>query len=141
VILLACLFFGQVCIPFRIRGQGMEPTYRNGGFNFCWRLRYVLSGPERHDVVMARLAGRRVMLLKRVVAVGREQVEFRQGDLFVDGRRIEEPYAVYPCDWELPLRPVRPGCVYVVGDNRSGPIEAHTLGQTPISRVLGSPLW
>ena len=51
VALFAYLFFGHVCILLRIQGQSMEPTYHNGGVNFCWRLRYVLSTPKRHDVV------------------------------------------------------------------------------------------
>ncbi len=139
--LVAYLFFGQICIPFRIRGYSMEPAYHNGGFNFCWRLRYLRSLPQRADVVMVRLAGKRVMLLKRVVAVAGEEVEFRGGDLVVDGERIEEPYVTNPYDWNLPPRRVKPGHVYVVGDSRSGPIEAHSFGQTPISRVVGAPVW
>lgn len=139
--LLAYLFFGHICIPFRIRGRSMEPTYHNAGLNFCFRLRYLLSEPKRHDVVMVRLAGKRVMLLKRVVALAGEEVEFRDGSLVVDGRHIDEPYVVFPCDWDLPPRAVKPGCVYVVGDNRSGPIDAHNLGQTPVTRIVGAPLW
>jgi signal peptidase I len=138
---LAYVFFGQICIPFRIRGCSMEPTYHDGGFNFCFRLRYLLSEPRRCDIVLVRLAGKRVMLLKRVVAVAGEEVEFRQGKFFVDGLRVEEPYVAYPCDWELPPRRVKPGHVYVVGDNRSGPIEGHNLGQTSVSRIVGAPLW
>jgi signal peptidase I len=139
--LLAYVLFGHICIPFWIRGDSMEPTYRNGALSFCWTLRYAFSSPGRHDVVLVRLAGRRVMLLKRVVAVAGEQVEFRKGSLLVDDRLIDEPYVAYPCDWNLPPRRVKPGRVYVVGDNRSRPIETHNLGQTPVGRIVGAPLW
>ena len=53
----------------------MEPTYMNGEYNFCYRLRYIFSQPERHDVVIIRLAGEKIMLLKRVVALEGEIVE------------------------------------------------------------------
>jgi len=81
------------------------------------------------------------MLLKRVIAVEGESVEFREGKLFVGGQGIDEPYVHYPCTWNLSPRRVDPGCVYVVGDNRNMPIENHYFGQTPIRRIMGVPLW
>ena len=141
VAVFAYLFFGYVLLPIRIQGTSMEPTYRNGGMNFCWKLRYLFSQPERHDVVAVRFAGNRVMLLKRVVALEGEQIEFRDGELFVDGKEIAEPYVVYPCNWNLPPRRVEKGSVYVVGDNRNMPLEHHYFGQTTLKRVIGVPLW
>ncbi len=137
----AYLFFGHFCIPFTIQGISMEPTYHNRGVNFCWRLTYLFSQPRRFDVVAIRLAGSRVMLLKRVVASEGEQVEFREGRLLVDGRELEEPYVCYPCHWNLSPRQVEKGCVYVVGDNRNMPIENHHFGQTSKDRIVGVPLW
>ncbi len=119
----------------------MEPTYHNGGINFCWRLRYLFSGPNRHDVVVVRFAGSKVMLLKRVVALEGERVEFRDGKLLVNGKAIDEPYVRYPCNWNLSPRQVEKGHVYVIGDNRSTPIENHYFGQASVKRVVGAPLW
>ena len=119
----------------------MEPTYRDGRVNFCWRLSYIASEPARYDVVLVRFAGKKVMLLKRVVALEGETVEFRDGKLFVDGTQIDEPYVRYACDWNLTPRQVRKGHVYVVGDNRSMPIKSHNFGQTSTMRVMGTPLW
>jgi signal peptidase I len=141
VSLFAYLFFSYLCIPFTIQGISMEPTYPNGGINFCWRLRYLFSEPQRHDVVTVRFSGSQVMLLKRVVAQEGERVEFRAGGLYIDGKKIEEPYVRFPCNWNLPSRRVEKGCVYVVGDNRSMPIENHYFGQTSKNRVMGGPLW
>ena len=141
IALLAYLFFGYLCIPFFIRGISMEPTYHNGGVNFCWRLRYLFSEPKRYDVVTVRFAGSKVMLLKRVIALEGEQVEFRDGELFVDGREIREPYTRYPCRWNLSPRQVEKDCIDVVGDNRSMPIDDHHFGQASKSRIVGVPLW
>lgn len=81
------------------------------------------------------------MLLKRVVAMEGETVEFRDGKLFVDGKEIDEPYVRYPCNWNLPPRQVEKDSVYVVGDNRSMPLENHVFGQAPIRRIVGGPVW
>lgn len=138
---LAYFFFGYLCMPFRIKGSSMEPTYHDGGFNFCWRPSYLFSKPARHDVVAVRFAGRSVMLLKRVVALEGEQVGFIDGRLFVNGKEITESYIRFPCNWNLPPRRVEKDSIYVVGDNRDMPIEHHYFGQTSIKRILGSPLW
>jgi signal peptidase I len=141
IALIAYLFFGHLCTLLLIEGSSMEPTYRDGSVNFCWKLRYAFSKPKRHDVVAVRFAGEKVMLLKRVVAVEGERLEFRGGKLFVDGREIYEPYVQFPCHWNLPPRQVKKGSVYVIGDNRNMPMENHLFGQVPIERIVGVPLW
>ncbi len=119
----------------------MEPTYHDGSINFTWRLHYLLNEPERYDIVTVRFAGKKVMLLKRVVALAGETVEFKNGKLLVNGKKIEEPYVRYPCNWDLEPRLVEEGNVYLVGDNRNMPLKQHTFGQTSIKRIMGVPLW
>jgi len=141
VALSAYLFFGYICTPLVIKGASMEPTYHDGGFNFCWKLSYLFSRPRRFDVVAVRLAGDRVMLLKRVIALEGEQVGFRDGTLFIDSEGISEPYVKFPCGWNLSPRRVEEASVYVAGDNRNMPIEDHLLGQVERKRIVGKPLW
>ena len=141
VAFFAYLFFGHICTPILIRGSSMEPTYHHGSVNFCLKLRYLFSAPRRYDVVALRFAGDKVMLLKRVVALEGEHVEFREGRLFINGEELAEPYVRYPCRWDLPPRQVEKNAIYVVGDNRDMPIEQHTFGQTSMKRVVGAPLW
>jgi len=141
VAITAVMVFKYVLIPFRIQGESMAPTYVTGSFNFCFALRYMLSKPAPPDVVTIRMAGQKVMLLKRVIAIEGQTVEFREGNLFLDGRKMAEPYVKGQCDWNvLPVK-VKTGYVYVVGDNRTMPAETHTFGQTPVSRIAGAPLW
>jgi signal peptidase I len=141
IALLTYIIFGHIFIPFRIKGQSMEPTYTNGGINFCYTLGYLLSEPERYDIVLIKFAGKKVMLLKRIVAMEGQTVEFRDGKLFVDEMKINEPYLKYPCNWNLAPRHVKKDHVYVVGDNRNMSIRNHNFGQTPVNRIVGVPLW
>ncbi len=137
----AYLFFGHVLTPFVIRGHSMEPTYRDGGFDFIVKPRFLFSAPRRGDVVVVRLAGSRVLLLKRVVALEGDVVEFRDGTLYLNGGSVKEPYVQGPCRWDLAPRTVGPHHLYVVGDNRSMPMEEHDFGETYERRVAGAPLW
>jgi len=141
VALLAYLIFGHLLTPFQIKGSSMEPTYQNGEVNFCWKLRYLFSKPKRGDVVVIRFTGQRITLLKRVIALENEEVEFQNGRLLINGKEQDEPYLHGSYDWTLPARRVEPDSVYVVGDNRKGPMQNHIFGQTSLTRILGGPLW
>ena len=129
--------FGHLLIPLRIEGLSMEPTYHNNSFAFCWRLQYLFSQPERFDIVTVRFSGRSVMLLKRIVALEGETVEFRTGMLYVNGNLIDEPYVRNRSNWELPPRTVAPGHVYIVGDNRGTTMARHRFGEIDINRIIG----
>lgn len=141
-VVAAWFFFSKVCTLSWTQGESMLPTYDDHEFLLCWQPRYWFRDPRPGEVVMLRLAGPRVMLLKRVVAVAGDSVEFRDGVLLVNGKEPDACWAsLTACDWELPPRQVRPGHVYVVGDNRSMNIDEHEFGEIAVSRVVGGPLF
>ena len=141
VSLIAFVLFNYIILPIHIKGHSMEPTYRDGRFNFCLRLKYVFSEPEQFDIVAIRFAGKRVLLLKRIVALEGDLVEIRDGILFVNEKKVDEPYVSKPSAWNLSPRRVDKNHVYVIGDNRSVPIRIHKFEQTHIRRIIGGPLW
>lgn len=137
----AFLFFGVFCRPMFLNGKSMEPNYHTGTLNFCWSPTYWFRQPARGDVGVFRYAGNRVLLLKRIVAFPGEIVEFRQGDLYVNGIKLEEPYVkTKRASWNLPPRKVSEGHYYVVGDNRSVPMYQHKFGEIRQSRLEGGLL-
>jgi signal peptidase I len=78
------------------------------------------------------------MFVKRVVGLAGERVSFGGGAVFVDGRRLREPYADGPTD---PLRvsevDVPPRHVYVLGDNRAQSCDSRLWGPLAVRRVAG----
>ncbi len=137
IVVICYVVFSSLLIPLRVQGQSMEPTYADNSFAFSWCLQYLFADIQRYDVVTVRFAGKRVMLLKRVVALPGETVAFHRGILYVNAKPLPEPYVRYTSDWELAERRVAPGHVYVVGDNRSKDINRHRFGQVRIERIIG----
>lgn len=128
-------------VPARIEGASMLPTYPEHGFTFCNRFAYRNHPPEVGDVVALRYGGSRRLLLKRVLALEGDTVEFRGGVLWRNGEPVDEPYVALPCDWERAPRTIAPGSIYVMGDNRSVPFESHVGGEIARRRVFGRPLF
>lgn len=140
VAILAYIIFAHVCVPMRIAGESMAPTYESDQVVFCWKPSYWFSEPDRFDVVFVKMAGNRIVLLKRVVALSGERVAVQNGKLVVNGKPISEPYVAYRGEWNLPERSVRSGFVYLVGDNRSRSMASHVFGQASVDRILGRAL-
>ncbi len=140
IAVVAVVFFGYICVPAFVVGESMEPTYGSRGFNFCWRPAYWFGGPERGDVAVIRYAGKK-LYLKRIIGLPGDRIAFEDGKLMLNGTPLEEPCVRKPCDWELAERTVPEDRVYVVGDNRSMPIELHEFGAVRLDRLYGKPLW
>ena len=138
---VVCLVtFKFILLPIRVEGISMLPTYKDRSFNLVNRLAYRLHRPARGDVVSIRTAGISLMYLKRVVALPGETVEFRGGQLVVDGTAVIEPWLKFPSNWTLPPRRLGPDEFYVVGDNRTMPPMNHTQGVASLDRIVGKVL-
>ncbi len=141
VLVVTCfIVFRFILLPVRIDGISMQPTYRDSGVNFINRLAYLRHPPQRGDVVGVRLAGPHVMLLKRIVGLPGETIEFSRGRLFVNGTELPEPYVKLPCNWNRAPEKVDPDKYFVVGDNRSMPKEFHEFGCAERRRIVGKAL-
>ena len=76
--------------------------------------------------------------IKRVVALPGERVEGRQGRIFIDGKRLVEPY-LPPGTSTATFAPtvVPAGRLWVMGDNRSNSEDSRVFGAIRRSTVVG----
>jgi len=133
--------FKFLLLPVRISGISMEPTYRNGSINFINTLRYWRHTPDRGDVISIRMAGRRVMLFKRIIGLPGERLSFANGTLLINGKVIPEPYLNGNCSWDMPEIIIGPNEFFVAGDNRGISMDEHTYGRVEYSRIVGEVLF
>ena len=135
---LICLF---ILRPMVINGESMMPTYSSRGFTFAFLPYFKIYQPERKQIVILKHAGFNTFLLKRVLAFPGETVEIRNGVLYVNGNALDEPYVKNECDWNFSRHEVPAGKIFVLGDNRSMPIQNHMGGMIDKSRLAGVPIW
>ncbi|MGH9183661.1 MAG: signal peptidase I [Acidimicrobiales bacterium] len=76
--------------------------------------------------------------VKRVIALAGETVEGRGGDIFIDGKRLVEPY-LPPGSQTAPFDPVEVPAeeVWVMGDNRQNSSDSRVFGPIPWDTVVG----
>lgn len=123
----------------------MRPTILEHERILGTKFHYWLWEPERGDVVVFRTPpavramqadGGSDRLLKRIVAVAGDTVEVRDGAVWVNGARQEEPYLLEPPHYLLTPVLVPEHHVFVLGDNRNNSLDGHVWGFLPESALL-----
>jgi len=115
----------------------------HGQISFVNRLAYLNNSPQRGDIVAVRMreGGRSVFLLKRIVGLPGEAIGFQNGQLTIDGLKQSEDYLSYTSNWVRAPVTCETNEYFLVGDNRSMPIDQHTFGRTTLSRIVGKVLF
>ena len=129
VILLAVflLLFKVVWQIAWVPTGSMETTIPARTVQFGWRLPYLLGDPlpERGDVFTFWSAEHDEVMVKRVIGLPGEDVSFSHGCVYINGKRLEESYlpvqGVTECEKSFT---VPDGCVFFLGDNRTGSLDA-----------------
>jgi signal peptidase I len=150
------IFVGEASV---VPTASMEGTILVGDHLFMDKLLY---GPEiplihwrlprlktihRGDIIVFRYPkDPSETFLKRVAAMGGDQLEIRNGILYVNSRPVQEPYAVHHAPVHNPDESWGPtvvpeGKLFVMGDNRDNSSDSRDWGFVPISNVIGEPLF
>lgn len=78
------------------------------------------------------------LFIKRIIGVEGDQVEIRDGSVYLNGKKLDEFYVngkgtLFGQEMVMPE-----GHVYVMGDNRSNSIDSRVIGSIPESEIIGS---
>ena len=132
-VLLFTLPFGII----RCQESAMAPAIKAGDLVFFFR--YTNAGYLPQDVVVLEVNGERQT--RRVVATAGDRVDITGNGLAVNGALQQEPEIYsrterYAEGVEFPLT-VPEGCVFVLGDGRTGATDSRIYGCVHIRDTLG----
>lgn len=142
LLLSVVLFFliNAVSARIRIDGSSMEPNLHHGEFVIVSKVNYRIGEPERGDVVVFDFP-RNITeeYIKRIIGLPGEEIQIKDGQVFVDGVALVEPYLKmeprYEGEWI-----VSEGELFVLGDNRNNSSDSHNWGMVPLENVVGEAL-
>lgn len=135
--------------PVRVDGRSMLDTLTDGEVMMVDRMAYAFRTPERGDIVLCYYPDEYYTTqelayasrVKRVIAVAGDTIETVDGEVYVNGERIDEPYLTPDRIGGQYIRrqTVPEGCVYVLGDNRAVSRDSRyeTVGPIPLYRIVG----
>jgi signal peptidase I len=142
LVLAVVLFLGINAVSARVRvdGTSMLPTLQDGEFVLVNRLAYRLGEIQRGDIIVFHYPQRpEEELIKRVVGLPHDEIQISQGEVSINGGRLEELYVAaapdYSGTWTVPA-----GSLFVLGDNRNNSSDSHQWGMLPTENVIGRAL-
>jgi signal peptidase I len=120
-----------------VHGQSMEPNLHTDQRLIVEKVSYRFRRPKRGEIVVVHVAGHEVPPIKRVIGLPGETIQIRDGCVWVDGRRLEEPYLRDMVQQDYGPYTVPPRHVFVMGDNRNVSGDSRIFGPVHVSDIWG----
>jgi signal peptidase I len=157
-LLIAFLIKTFLFQAFYIPSASMEPTLNIGDRVLVNKLSYDFHDLHRGDIVVfsappGERTGNIQDLVKRVIGLPGETVTERTDGVYINGRRLQEPYVPKGATTRPEGQTVPPGCgppadqspgcivppgrVFVLGDNRTQSKDGRTFGTISESSIVG----
>ncbi|MCD8200379.1 MAG: signal peptidase I [Coriobacteriaceae bacterium] len=87
-------------------------------------------------------------LIKRVIAVAGDTIDLRDGEVYVNGEKQDEPYTLgkptEPLNNDLGITypyTVPEDCVWAMGDNRTNSSDSRYFGPVSVKSITGHAFW
>jgi signal peptidase I len=144
--------------PYRIPSSSMEPTLhcarpgsgceaRFSDRVLANRFIYHFRKPHRGDIIVFKTppqaeqrCGAGGTFVKRLVGLPGETWEERNGYIYIDGKKLIEPYVKADrrdTATSYPSRKVPPGMYFMMGDNRTQSCDSREWGPVPRKNLIG----
>lgn len=151
LVLAVVLFVGINALSARVRvdGYSMRPTLEDGEFVLVSKMSYVWGEVTRGDIVVFHFPlNPEEELIKRVIGLPGDRVMVENGQVYVNGQALSEPYIaqspLYSGEWL-----VEENHLFVLGDNRNNSNDSKDWGQLPMENLVGKavliywppPMW
>jgi signal peptidase I len=142
-IVLYLLIQTFVVQTYRVEMESMEPGLQQGYYLLIDKLTPRFDGYSRGDIIVFHPPGSgpgAIPFIKRVIGVGGDHVEIRDGSVSVNGTQLDEPYT-YPGGstqasdqsiWDVP-----DGELFVLGDHRTESQDSRVFGFVSVDSVIG----
>ncbi len=124
--------------PVRVDGESMMNTLKNNEFMVTTKYDYLLGNPERFDIVICNYpnVSDGKYRVKRVIGLPGETIELIEGNLYVDGKLVEQNFEMTENATNFGPYAVPEGQYFVMGDNRNNSKDSRSPLVGPLDRSM-----
>jgi len=131
---------------FRVVGTSMVDNLHDGQYLIIDKVMYNpiltdvfgIGGLSRGDVIVFVPPNRpEDDYVKRIIGLPGETVEVINGQIYINGQLLAEPFQPRTGSYTMPPVTVEPGRIFVLGDNRNNSNDSHNWGTLPIENIVG----
>lgn len=139
VIIVLVLLFTFVLSPVRVNGGSMSPTLEQGEVLLIDKLSLFLRMPQRGSMVIFTRPDANEELIKRIIGMPGETIQIKEGNVYVNGRKLDESIYAPAVAEDYDAIVVPDGCVFVLGDDRAQSLDSRdpSIGCIPLNELDG----
>jgi signal peptidase I len=127
----------------KVVGSSMLPTLHDSDHYLLNRWVYHFRSPSRQDIVVIRDPSAKCFSVKRIIGVGGDSVVLKDGAVYVNGAKLQEPYLsdgtpTYACGKvQEQLITCGKDQFFLLGDNRMNSADSRIYGPVSRQNILG----
>lgn len=133
IVVVVVLIRTFIVTPVVVSGDSMVPSLKDGQLLLLNKLSYKFKEIERFDVVVIKVGKNEI--IKRVIGLPGETVEYKNNNLYINGELIETEYDFETDDFEEKLIPEDK--YFVLGDNRRVSSDSRIIGMIKREDIIG----
>lgn len=145
VIALAIAFVikGFVFDLIQVSGTSMVPTLHNGDRVAVEKLSLYTNNIKRDQIVILDSGDKEhTIYIKRVIGLPGENLEIKNGFVYINGKKLNEPYLKPGTFTSGDIKITVPeNTVFVLGDNREVSEDSRYIGPIPLNRLKGHAIF
>ena len=140
IIIFVLLFRTFIATPVLVDGDSMNTTLFHDEVMILNKINYVFNDVKRFDIVVIDINGER--LIKRVVGLPGEVIEYKDSKLLINGKEIKELFKNQETNNfhinEFEIDKIPSDCYFVMGDNRNSSIDSRIFGCVDKKNIKGT---
>jgi signal peptidase I len=144
IAVLVAFIILQFIKPTIVKESSMEPTLWENNYIILSKQAYTFDEPERGDIVVFHTDlktddGKEKLLIKRVIGLPGETLSIVDGNVYIDGELLDEPYIKNTTTGYIESLTIPEGQIFVMGDNRevSKDSRSEDVGCVDIDKIVG----
>ncbi|MGQ3477196.1 signal peptidase I [Paenibacillus sp. TY11] len=139
--------------PFIVEGASMEPNFKTDERVVVNKMIYDFRDPKPSEVVVFHVRKEQKDFIKRVIGVPGDKIQYQGDNLYVNGKKVEEPYiqgAIQEAHAKGELynnvdfpngivkdSKVPEGYLFVMGDHRNNSRDSRAIGFVSMKDIVG----
>jgi signal peptidase I len=132
------LFKNKIVQAYHIPSASMSPTLRKGDHILAAKYNFSREKTRRGDVIVFKYPkDKKTDYVKRVIGLPGEKINILNNEVFINGRRLDEPYIVYHGSEKYGPYTIPERSYFVMGDNRDFSQDSRVWGPVPTDLIEG----